>query len=336
MKLRFLAALAAAALLSGLAAGVPAAASSSRFPANIDYADSRYGQWDAAALASPAIGAAVVPMYWRIVEPSRGRYNWAPLDHEMAVWAAKGKKVVLMLPFTSELGGGCTGHGFMPRWEIARIPHFCDTDKRMLIPDYFSRVFLADWRTFVAAVASHVARSGHAGAVAYVRIAVGLGDEGFYLRYHQADFNADKAKLIKWGWSPQAWAAWQERLLGFYAAQFPTVQDIYAVVKLEGNVQDEVAKWNVAHGGGISSQCLSAGGTDRDFAGLTAWVHANHPTAYIQFQTCGNDSGSITGIIGHAEALGGRSIEWYPHQATDAAARSVMAAYQRFVDVKFP
>jgi len=317
------------------------------YPANMDYASGGYGKWSTAALADPGIGGVTINLYWRQVEPRRGSYNWGPLDTEMAAWAQAGKRVALIARFANEKGGGCPG-GYLPSWEIARIPTFCDTDLNSTIPDYFSARFQSDWKAFIQALGNHLAASPYRKAVAYVRAGTGLGGESFYLMYGRAgntDFVHDKQKLVAWGYSPQAWEAFQENLLAFYKRALP-YQDIYVVDKLDVNpttgtpVQVEVAHWAAAHGQGVGEECLPAGSFSHDYADMnqiTAWVHKNYPNAYIQFQTCGVMSGpaEVAGVISDAKSHWARSIEWYEKGITTSSYLSEYVAYQGWVNRTF-
>ena len=317
------------------------------YPANMDFASGGYGKWSSAALADPSIAGVTINLYWRQVEPSRGSYNWRPLDTEMAAWAQAGKRVALIARFANEKGGGCPG-GYLPSWEIARIPTFCDTDLNSTIPDYFSTRFQSDWKAFIQALGNHLAASPYRNAVAYVRAGTGLGGESFYLMYSRAgntDFGHDKQKLVAWGYSPQAWEAFQENLLAFYKRVLP-YQDTYVIDALDVNpttgnpVQVDVAHWAAAHGDGVGEECIPASSFHHDYADIneiTAWVHKNYPNAYIQFQTCGVMSGpaEVAGVISDAESHWGRSIEWYEKGITTSSYQSEYVAYQRWVNKTF-
>jgi hypothetical protein len=150
------------------------------YPANIEYDPSGYGTYNQGALTNPNIGAVDINLNWSTVEPEQGTFNFVEADSEVAAWVSHGKKVTLELRFQHEAdedttGASCTSDGWIPAWEVARIPTFCDTDAQggLLIPDYFSQTFQSDWQAYVQAVANHFAQ--YSTSVIYVRIALGLG-----------------------------------------------------------------------------------------------------------------------------------------------------------------
>ena len=119
------------------------------YAANIEYdANEGYGTYNARNLASPTINAIDINMNWSVVEPQEGVFNWAPADNAIAAWAGKGKKFVLVLRYIHEVSAnsfhGCNDdQQYLPTWEIARIPTYCDFDKNTVIPDYFDPGFKA-------------------------------------------------------------------------------------------------------------------------------------------------------------------------------------------------
>src|SRR5947209_11388582 len=159
-------------------------------PANIDFAAGGYGAYDRMALSNPTIGGVDINIAWSEMEPQQGVLNFAPLDAEMRDWAQAGKQFILIVRYaneeTSSRAGGCPLRDqYLPTWEMARIPHFCDSAPGSIIPDYFDATFQADLQAFVQAIATHVASSPYRDHLAYVRIGVGLAGEGFYLTYNQ-------------------------------------------------------------------------------------------------------------------------------------------------------
>ena len=236
-------------------------------PANIDFAAGGYGAYDPAALSNPSIGGVDINLAWSEWNRQQGKLNFAPLDAEMRDWAQAGKQFILIVRYANEVttngAGGCVlSEQYLPTWEIARIPHFCDSDPDSIIPDYFNATFQADLQTFVQAIATHVSSSPYRNHLAYVRVGVGLAGEGFFLTYDQNGFDSAKARLVAWGYSPIAWKNWQEAMLTTFQKAFLYSTVIYPIVKLDTDpttgdpVQMEVAYWAAAHGMGVGAQGL--------------------------------------------------------------------------------
>jgi hypothetical protein len=285
-------------------------------PANIEYDQSGYGAYNAAALINPRIGAVDVNLNWYRVEPQPGIYNFGPADQEVAAWAKHGKKVTLELRFQHERNApaaGCASDGWLPTWEAARIPVLCEHlggSIATVIPDYFNDVFQLDWRSYVATVATHFADGPYRSDVTYVRVALGLGAESFPLEpcYDPATQRCSAwayrhaiRTLQAWGYSASTWLVWQERMLASYQSDFADTTVIYPVNQMlfpatsplnvnpatGDQVDVDVARWAAAHGIGIGQEGLD-GLYHNDFANfneIAAYVHGHYPSTAIEFQT---------------------------------------------------
>jgi hypothetical protein len=329
--------------------------------ANVDYASNGgYGTYDPAALHDSWVQSVVINLDWANVETSPGVFNWAPLDNTATAWADAGKHVVLVVRAADEGGGGCDGKGagqFLPLWEITalhnamgRIGTFCDKVEHSLVPDWFSGTFQSDFQGFVRALGAHVSGQPYLSSISYVRIGVGLAGEGFFL-FPQPGYAADKAWMVtNWHYTPQAWENFQETMMGAYRAAFPaSVQLIYAISQ-QDNLPDgdpvdlAVAEWAANLGDvGIGEECLGPNGPHygiadyADFGIIDSWLRANHPNAYIQFQTCGQTTSASEeqGIIQAAEDEGAKSIEWYENTIVSPPSESEMTAYETWATSTF-
>ena len=318
------------------------------YPANIDFETGGYGMYHHAALTNPTIGGVDINLNWVAVEPQQGKFQFGPLDKEIADWASHGKKYTLIVRYVSEEGtttGDCSGTQFMPAWEIARIPHFCDRDLGTIIPDYFDPTFQSDVQAFVKAIADHVAQSRYKDQLSYARVGVGLAGEGFFLTYQQAHFDTYKTKLVSWGYSPTAWKIWQEQMMSYYKSVFPYTTVIYPIVQLDTDpttnmpVQMEVAYWAAAQGIGVGEQGLVPNYPSNyaEIKTILTYIQSNYPNTYIQFQTVSDVSGedAIQGDIQTAYQLGARSIEWYGKDAVNQSYQSDFQQWQQMVDKKY-
>jgi hypothetical protein len=323
--------------------------------ANVDFASGGYGQYNSAALRHSWVQGVDINLDWRYVEPSPGTFNWAPLDRTATAWANAGKHVALVVRAADEIGGGCSATGWgqmLPGWEInalhnalGRVGTFCDKGVNGLVPDWFSGTFQSDFRALISALGAHVSRQPYYRSISYVRIAVGLGGEGFYLMPGQNGYSADKSWMeTHWHYTPRAWENFQEGMLAAYRAAFPSaVQLIYPLdpqddLSPNNQVDVAVAKWATNYGGiGIGAECLPPAGLDPSMTTIDRWVRANHPNAYIQFQTCGQTGSASAehGIIKAAESYGAKSIEWYQNTIVRPPSESNMTAYQTWVNNTF-
>jgi hypothetical protein len=324
--------------------------------ANVDYTGGGYGEYDPAALHDAWVQSVVINLDWANVETSPGTFDWTPLDQTATAWAKAGKHIVLVVRAADEIGGGCSATGtgqMLPGWEINDLHDalgskgtFCDKGVNSLVPDWFSGTFQSDFLGFVRALGAHVSGESYYNSISYARIGVGLGGEAFYL-FPQNGYAADKSWMeTNWGYTPRAWENFQETMLAAYHAAFPApVQVIYPIDGQDdlpsGDPVDlDVAEWAASLGDvGIGEECLRPGGISdyADFGIIDSWLRANHPSAYVQFQTCGptTSASEEQGIIQAAEGYGAKSIEWYETTAVSPPSESDMMAYQSWANSTF-
>ncbi len=255
----------------------------------------RYGQYRHKALANPNVGTFVVQLNWSDVEPRKGHFHFGKADAELRSAISLNKKVALVLRFqsglilsgTSKDCGWNYGHAqLLPRWAgraLGPANSFCSHGTALTIPRYWSAGFIALWTGFVNRVAAHFAP--YAADIAYVRGPVGLGDEGEAITGpNTRPIGADTRHLIRWGYTPQLWEAWQEDMLSLYHGAFsyapwvlytinrqdvnddcrapltpeiPTFQP--APIPCTGRpVEVDVGEWAVDHGFGLAQNSLSS------------------------------------------------------------------------------
>jgi hypothetical protein len=310
--------------------------------ANVDYEGfTSYGIYNPAALNNANIGAVDINMNWAQIEPQQGIFNFAPADREAAAWAAKGKSFNLIVRYINEGSPStdCSRAQLLPAWESSRIPHFCDADQGTLIPDYFNQTFKQDLKSYVNAIADHFAKSPDQNHLLYVRIGVGEGGEGFpYMA--NGDYAVDRQQLISYGYSPSAWAMWQEEMMTYYQAAFSYATVIYPLNGLDTDprvgksVQVEVAAWAASRGMGLGQQGLEPGSDSFIFQSL----RAQYPRMYIQFQTIAPIGGGVPEVqqdIQAADKNGACFIEWYTQDAINPAYQAIFAQWQQMVDSNY-
>jgi hypothetical protein len=310
--------------------------------ANVDYEGfTSYGIYNPAALNNANIGAVDINMNWAQIEPQQGIFNFDPADREAAAWAAKGKSFNLIVRYINEGSPStdCSRAQLLPAWEISRIRHFCDADQGTLIPDYFNQTFKQDLKSYVNAIADHFAKSPAQNRLLYVRIGVGEGGEGFpYMA--SGDYAVDRQQLISYGYSPSAWAMWQEEMMTYYQAAFSYATVIYPLNGLDTDprvgkpVQVEVAAWAASRGMGLGQQGLEPGSDSFIFQSL----RARYPKMYIQYQTIaaiGGGAPEVQQDIQAADKNGACFIEWYTQDAINPAYQAIFAQWQQMVDSNY-
>lgn len=346
----------------------PQGAGASRYPANVEFDPPgvyAYGAYNPASLTNANVAGVVVNFPWGAVEPQQRVFNFAPADKEIAAWVAAGKKIMFQIRFLYQGGtpsvpncGAANGPNDLPGWEVARIPHFCDSDRGMLIPDYFDSTFQADARAFVQAVAQHYVSSPYRSRIVYVRVATGTGGEqnligGCHDAACQSDYTADVDQLIAYGYTPTALITYDKAMLSFYKSAFNYTTVMYAfsdpipqkesldVNPATGNpVWLDVAEWAAANGMAVGQMGLSpnpsyaSGGKLGTFF---AYIQTHHPDTYVAFQTVSRVSGvfAVQGDITNATSLGARTIEWYGQDINIASYQSLFQPWQQAVDSRF-
>ncbi len=312
------------------------------YPANIDFpASGAYGQYSQAALNNLGINGIDINMNWVDVEPQQGVYNFGPIDQEITTWVQAGKEFTLVVRYIADTGT-CTGTQYMPQWEIQRIPHFCDTLKGTIIPNYFDQTFITDLETFVKAIGSHFTQSPYKANLAYIRVGLGVAGEGFPI--FSLTSNPDWSQLIAYGYTPASWRDWQRARMATFKAAFPWTKVIYPI-NVQGTtdpanglpLQVSQAYWAAANGLGIGSQTLSPGFTYAQINTIAAYINKNYPGTYIQFQTKTgvNSSSTVQGDIQTAQNYGARSIEWYENVVGNNSYTPLFQQWQQYVNTTY-
>lgn len=339
------------------------------YPANIEFDPPgayAYGAYNPASLTNPNVAGVVINFPWGAVEPQQGVFNFAPADKEIAAWVAARKKIMFQVRFLYQGGtpsvpncGAANGPNDLPGWEVARIQHFCDSDKGMIIPDYFDPTFRADAKAYVQAIAQHYASSPYRSSLVYVRVATGTGGEQNLLMRcvegsGNCDYQIDVSRLIAYGYTPTALLNYDKDMLSFYKSAFNYTTVVYAISTpipeggprlninpATGNhVEVDIAKWAVANGMGLGQMGL---GPEPSYPGvenlslLIAYIRANYPHTYVHFQVFGRvfSVSDVQGDITNATTLDAKTIEWYGQDINNPAYQSLFQTWQQAVNSKF-
>jgi len=209
------------------------------------------------------------------------------------------------------------------------------------LPDYFDATFQADVRSFVSAVAAHLAASPYKNSLEYVRIGLGEAGEGYPCI---GCSSGDLHTLQNWGYSIATWAAWQKSMLISYQAAFPSVPVIYPLGDSDMDptntetVQQEVGYWAAANGFGVGQQGLvdTTGYANSQIVKICQYIRQHYPAAYIQFQTVSVLSclSQLQGDTAIANTAGAFSIEWYNSDSILSGYQPAFAAWQSMVDAR--
>jgi hypothetical protein len=162
----------------------------------------------------------------------------------------------------------------------------------------------------------------------------------------QKGYSIAKAWMEKhWGYTPQAWEAFQENMLAASNADFPApVPVIYPIVAQDinpatGNPVDvDVAEWGAPRHIGIGQENMQPGGFGSgngyaDFNTIAAWMHQHYPGNYIQVQSANYlNERQVAQSVSTAEGYGVDSVEWYEDEAVNAHFQTAMDGYQTWVD----
>ncbi|GAC1304352.1 MAG: hypothetical protein NVSMB27_43520 [Ktedonobacteraceae bacterium] len=327
-----------------------ASANVSSYPANIEHDQTGYGIYEQGNLTNPNISGVGVNMNWAAVEPQQGVFNWAPLDNEMAAWASNGKKFIPVIRYASNgKEKSCSQSGqFLPQWEIPRIPTFC-TSEHNILPDYFDSTFQSDLLAYINAIAQHIGASPYKNNLEYERIGVGVEGEGYPCTSCSA---SDLKQLTAWGYSVSNWAAWQKQMLASFQSIFSPVTSAPLIYPLGDNDKDpttnqpvsqEVGYWAAANSIGVGQEGLqnTSGYQNGEAVKIAKYVRTHYPSAYIQFQTnhqiTGTKSGTIEmqGDITIANSAGAFTIEWYGPDTVNASFQPYFQQWQQMVDCRY-
>jgi hypothetical protein len=372
-------------------------------PANIDYAAGAYGEYALAALGNPNIQGVTVNMDWDSVQsgPGYANCNFATTAPNLATvlsdWSSVGKHCVLILRYTLEENAGFGPVDGLPSWVASDMgvlpaenaPHgsinnsfLADYDSAGIVPNVFNSTFQTYWQDFIGYLGQYLTSLTVAGGgtlltqtwvdcISYIRVAMGLGGEGFAIMPSGPNGNANYATYVNdiqsnsaWLYSSEAWRTWQEGMLTYCrSAGFPTRSDgsiipfIYPMVTVMGTAANsvcldtghqcaqDVAEWAMSQGGyqyGIGNENMPGtvnpyGASGAGYAGILnafSYAQENYPDTYIQVQSAGTltDAG-IAQSVANMEAFGGSSIEWYERIVTalDDAGNESLAGFQEWV-----
>jgi len=128
-----------------------------------------YGIWfgthKAEVLASPYISGGQVVLQWRDIEPQQGKYDFSALDKQLAAYGQRGQKTTVQVNGSRK-----------PDYLFDKVPY----NPRKLHPRqvqdpkgtlmYWHPTYLAAYRSFLTAYASHLATTPHRSAVLAVRM----------------------------------------------------------------------------------------------------------------------------------------------------------------------
>lgn len=159
----------------------------------------------------PLLDVVILPVSWPEVEPSKGVFNFDPLDTRIGIWNKAGKSVMLrVIPYSQNNGNDGT-----PAWIYDTVPSITFTSTTLgtvKIPVVWSDQFAAEYSSFIMALARKY--DGDA-RVQYIQIGIGLGG---YM--NAASPNDATTPFLQAGWTLSIWSKYIDNLIGLYYSNF--------------------------------------------------------------------------------------------------------------------
>lgn len=119
----------------------------------------------------PLVDVVIMPVTWPEVEPSKGVFNFGPLDARIDIWHKAGKAVMLrVIPYSEDNGNDNT-----PTWIYDIVPSLTFAIRKsgtVKIPVVWSEQFAAQYSSFILALARKYNRDKR---VQYIQIGIGQG-----------------------------------------------------------------------------------------------------------------------------------------------------------------
>ncbi len=256
------------------------------------------GDNSSADATDPDLAGVDLVYYWSQIEPVKGQFDWGLIDRDMAPWIAAGKKVILRISTSGEAGWDppYSGQG-TPDWVVAdgtKIIH----DNGEILPVYWDRPYLVDYRAFVTGLGAHFNGNGH---VALVEAGIGMGGETL------PETNASRTGIAAWeaeGYSDQVWLATIRTLTSYFEAAF-TRTPVYSMVDrtfFDGSGVyfnrvmawfRSLPRWGLQDDGLSSTQTLSSAWAGRPLA-----LEQLNPTRVSHDCLCGDISNGLDTLHG--------------------------------------
>jgi hypothetical protein len=129
--------------------------------------------------ASPSIDGALLVFTWSQVEPSKGVFDWSPVEAAMAPWVAAGKKVALRIHtassarFNASWNGNTAGQA-TPSWVYAQGVRSVTDPDGSILPVYWDAAYQHEYWLLIKAFAN---RYNADSRVAWVEAASGFDGE---------------------------------------------------------------------------------------------------------------------------------------------------------------
>jgi hypothetical protein len=138
------------------------------------------------AVNDPNIRCITILAYWRTIEPSKGHFNWSPIDNTLDEWSKAGKSAIVRVT----MSGYC--NKLMNNDNCNRTPDWVYDDMRQgntdaevsvtdekggVHPIFWNTHFQQDWQGFVQSLAHHLDTSPYKHDVIAVNVSDGNNGE---------------------------------------------------------------------------------------------------------------------------------------------------------------
>jgi hypothetical protein len=163
----------------------------------------------------PLLDAVIMQVSWPEVEPSKGVFDFGPLDARIDIWNKAGKSVMLkVVPYSQDNGNDST-----PAWIYDTVPSIVFTSTRLgtvKIPVVWSSQFFTEYSAFILTLARKYNRDLR---VQYIGIGIGQGGS-----VNAESSQEAKIPFLQAGWTLDVWENYIDNLIGLYYSNFKRKQ----------------------------------------------------------------------------------------------------------------
>lgn len=207
----------------------------------------------------PLVNTVILPVSWPEVEPSKGTFNFAPLDARIDIWSKAGKRIMLRVaPYGQDNGNDST-----PAWIYDTVPSINFTSKQtgaVKIPMVWNNEFLTEYSSLILTLARKYDLDPR---VQYIEIGIG------HLGYMTAQpSTAGQKAFLQAGWTLGIWEKYIDDLIGLYYSNFTHKQLVITITPLF--LRHYLLKDNIVVGERIAeyaaskNYCIRFDGIDQD------------------------------------------------------------------------
>jgi len=160
----------------------------------------------------PHVDGVLLRWSWAQIEPEKAKYDFSPIERDIAPWVKAGKKVLVGFPLAGQ-------HGVeTPEWAYGGVERidFIRTGKEtsVSVPKYWDPRFVPLVSGMVRALGARYDKDPRIEAVM-----IGAGHIGFLTA---APNKGGAEAFLKAGWTPQRWKDYAQAMIRLYREAFPS------------------------------------------------------------------------------------------------------------------